>query len=388
MWYECVIIACINFSTIRIVMAYNKDYNIGDVFGGIGSIGSIFTGLPSIITNAVQGKKQREANMQATRETNAQNERLVDKQNAAAAAESEKQRAYESAPAQVSRLRSAGMSKAGALGAINGAGGYTPAPVNAAQAQAPTAEYQPVDFSGLANAMQGMAQLSMQKEQLKQQKYEYQRSQKLEEDKFFEEQKNNAKARELTDANIARLAKENEVSDAQIEQIVAGTSLTWQQVDNACADYNIKLAELAYVKEQTKLTTEQILQAKAATYKLTQETNLVKQQVLTEMHNTSLKEYEADIAFENSVKIAQEVSEFMRPDAQKSREDAIKLNGEILKFARDIKMSEADIKELEKMTAQETWTMDHTPASYPIRSWEYVVSRAVPLRGLVSITTK
>lgn len=144
-------------------MAYNKDYNIGDIFGGIGSIGSILTGLTGIITNAVQGKKQRDANIQATRETNAQNERLVDKQNAAAAAESEKQRAYESAPAQVSRLRSAGMSKAGALGAINGAGGYTPAPVNAAQAQAPTAEYQPVDFSGLANAMQGMAQLQEQK---------------------------------------------------------------------------------------------------------------------------------------------------------------------------------------------------------------------------------
>lgn len=369
-------------------MAFNKDYNIGDVFGGIGSIGSIFTGLASIITNAVQGKKQREANMQATRETNAQNERLVDKQNAAAAAESEKQRAYESAPAQVSRLRSAGMSKAGALGAINGAGGYTPAPVNAAQAQAPTAEYQPVDFSGLANAMQGMAQLSMQEKQLKQQKYEYERNQKLEEDKFFEEQKNNAKARELTDANIARLAKENEVSDAQIKQIVAGTSLTWQQVENACADYNIKVAELAHIKEQTKLTTEQILQAKAATYKLTQETNLVKQQVLTEMHNTSLKEYEADIAFENSVKVAQEVSEFMRPDAQKSREDAIKLNGEILKFTRDIKMSEADIKELEHMTAEETWEHDHDPAAIPLRAWQYVVSHAIPLRGLVSITAK
>ena len=369
-------------------MAFNKDYNIGDVFGGLGSIGGILTGLAGVITNAVQGKKQRESNIQSIRETNASNLQQVREQNAAAAQESEKQRAYESAPAQVSRLRSAGMSKAGALGAINGAGGYTPAPVNAAQAQAPTAEYQPVDFSGLANAMQGMAQLSMQKEQLKQQKYEYQRSQKLEEDKFFEEQKNNAKARELTDANIARLAKENEVSDAQIEQIVAGTNLTWQQVENACADYNIKVAELAHIKEQTKLTTEQILQAKAATYKLTQETSLVKQQMLTEMHNTSLKEYEADIAFENSVKIAQEVSEFMRPDAQKSREDAIKLNGEILKFTRDIKMSEADIKELEHMTDKETWEHDHDPIAIPLRAWQYVVQHAIPLRGLVTINGK
>lgn len=124
---------------------------------------NLFSGLAGTITNAVQAKKQREANLQGIRETNATNERLVDKQNAAAAAEAEKQRAYESAPAQVSRLRSAGMSKAGALGAINGAGGYTPAPVNAAQAQAPTQEYQQIDFSGITNALQGMAQLSEQK---------------------------------------------------------------------------------------------------------------------------------------------------------------------------------------------------------------------------------
>gem|GEM_PF-5964392 len=55
------------------------------------------------------------------------------------------------------------MSKAGALGTINGAGGYTPAPVNAAQLQAPTAEYQPIDFSGVVNAIQGVAQLQEQK---------------------------------------------------------------------------------------------------------------------------------------------------------------------------------------------------------------------------------
>lgn len=144
------------------------DYDkLNSIFGGIGSIGGLLTGLTGIITNALQGKKQREANLQAIRETNASNLAQVDRQNAAAAAESEKQRAYESAPAQVSRLRSAGMSKAGALGAINGAGGYTPAPVNAAQAQAPTQEYQPVDFSGITNALQGMAQLSMQQKQLK-----------------------------------------------------------------------------------------------------------------------------------------------------------------------------------------------------------------------------
>ena len=117
---------------------------LGD--NALGLLGLAGSGISAIV-NAEQQKMQ-----------NAYNERLVDKQNAAAAAESEKQRAYESAPAQVSRLRSAGMSKAGALGAINGAGGYTPAPVNASQGTAPQ-----IDSSNIVNALQGMAQLSEQK---------------------------------------------------------------------------------------------------------------------------------------------------------------------------------------------------------------------------------
>lgn len=117
---------------------------LGD--NALGLLGLAGSGISAIV-NAEQQKMQ-----------NAHNEMLVDKQNAAAAAESEKQRAYESAPAQVSRLRSAGMSKAGALGAINGAGGYTPAPVNASQGTAPQ-----VDSSNIVNALQGMAQLSEQK---------------------------------------------------------------------------------------------------------------------------------------------------------------------------------------------------------------------------------
>ena len=119
----------------------------GNALGLLGLAGS---GISAIV-NAEQQKMQ-----------NAYNEKLVAEQNAASAAEAEKQRAYESAPAQVSRLRSAGMSKAGALGAINGAGGYTPAPVNASQGTAPQ-----IDSSNIVNALQGMAQLSMQQKQLK-----------------------------------------------------------------------------------------------------------------------------------------------------------------------------------------------------------------------------
>lgn len=133
---------------------------MGDYLGYLlGAAANLFGG----VLNWFGQKDTNRTNVQMARETNEFNERLVDKQNAAAAAESEKQRAYESATSQVARLRAAGMSKAGALGAINGAGGYTPAPVNVSQAQSPQIQAPVMDFSGVANALQGMAQLHEQK---------------------------------------------------------------------------------------------------------------------------------------------------------------------------------------------------------------------------------
>lgn len=133
---------------------------MGDYLGYIlGAAANLFGG----VFNWFGQKDTNRTNVAMARETNEFNARMVEKQNAAAAAESEKQRAYESATSQVARLRAAGMSKAGALGAINGAGGYTPAPVNVAQAQAPQEQSPVMDMSGVANALQGMAQLSEQK---------------------------------------------------------------------------------------------------------------------------------------------------------------------------------------------------------------------------------
>lgn len=146
--------------------------------------GSLISGFMNLYSNAMQIDYQREANkqnialqretnaanLQQVRETNAANAAMVREQNAAAAAESEKARAYDSAVSQVSRLRAAGMSKAGALGTINGAGGYTPAPVNvsqaqAAQAQAPQVQAPQIDLTGVSNAIQGFMQLKEQKRQ-------------------------------------------------------------------------------------------------------------------------------------------------------------------------------------------------------------------------------
>lgn len=133
---------------------------MGDYLGYLlGAAANLFGG----VFNWFGQKETNRTNVQMARETNEFNARMVEKQNAAAAAESEKQRAYESATSQVARLRAAGMSKAGALGAINGAGGYTPAPVNVSQATAPQTQAPVMDLSGVANALQGMAQLHEQK---------------------------------------------------------------------------------------------------------------------------------------------------------------------------------------------------------------------------------
>ncbi|MBR5854409.1 MAG: hypothetical protein IKY87_01855 [Paludibacteraceae bacterium] len=101
------------------------------------------------------------ANIVSTILTNKHNERMVDKQNAHATAESDK--AYERSKAtnQVGLMEQAGMSKAGALNAINGGGSYTPAPINTAQSQAPQ-----VDVSG---AIQPLLDVAMQDAQIKSQ---------------------------------------------------------------------------------------------------------------------------------------------------------------------------------------------------------------------------
>lgn len=99
-----------------------------NILGGfnLGSIGNLASSIFSSV-----------ANVRMQRETNATNMQIAREQNAAAAAESEK--AYERSKAtnQVRLMQDAGMSKAGALNAINGGGSYQPAPVNAGQAQAP-----------------------------------------------------------------------------------------------------------------------------------------------------------------------------------------------------------------------------------------------------------
>lgn len=115
-------------------------------------------GAIASIINTYQVNKKNE---ELTRETNQANREMVEMQNKAAAKESEKAYLRSSAPNQVALMTASGMSRAGAINALNGGGSYTPAPVNTAQDTAPQA--QTADLSGLSNVSQMLSSFDSDK---------------------------------------------------------------------------------------------------------------------------------------------------------------------------------------------------------------------------------
>lgn len=110
-------------------------------------IASIATSFAGIGLSAQTSKQNKEL----TEDTNETNLQIAQEANAAQAAESKN--AYERSKAgnQVALMQQAGMSRAGAINALNNGGSYTPAPINTAQMQAP--QY---DSSGIREALSGL----------------------------------------------------------------------------------------------------------------------------------------------------------------------------------------------------------------------------------------
>lgn len=149
-------------------MAGIKDFFSGFGFGdALDSLGN----LVGAIGNIVSSKKNREVNEKLTRETNENNRKMQESANATnlqiadnanALQREESEKAYERSKAgnQVNLMTQAGMSRAGAINALNGGGSYTPAPVNTAQVGASKDEVpqgNPTDFSGLINAFASLS---------------------------------------------------------------------------------------------------------------------------------------------------------------------------------------------------------------------------------------
>lgn len=128
------------------------------MFNMIGQIVSSALGLTGSLVNTAQVNK---TNLNIAGKTNEANRQMVEMQNKAAAAESEKAYQRSKATTQVTNMMQAGMSRAGAINALNGGGSYTPAPVNTSQDSAP--QMQTTDLSALANIGQAFAQRAQQK---------------------------------------------------------------------------------------------------------------------------------------------------------------------------------------------------------------------------------
>lgn len=367
-------------------MAGIKDFFKGFGFGdALDSVGN----LVGAIGNMVSSKKNRETNEKLTRETNANNRAMQESANATnmqiadnanALQREESEKAYERSKAgnQVNLMTQAGMSRAGAINALNGGGSYTPAPVNTAQVEASKDEApqgNPTDFSGLIGAFSSLAsnqaQYRLTMAQLKQQNEQFKMDHDLKERQFAEDQVNNKVARELTGKEIEIAAERLHLTKAQTKKVLADTDLTVAQLQTEVAKYGLTMAQFVQVQEQTKLTTAQILQVKAAT-------KLTEQQVLTEIERTGLTHQQAEIAAKEFVRLSQEVDEFMSLSAVDQRERAREYESQILRYARDMKMNERDISDFER-------SIDKTPGGFVANLWSYVASRVVPLKGLVSL---
>lgn len=174
---------------------------------------SFISGLSGILGNVIQNA----FNTKQIKETNAANRELVSAQNTAQARENEK--AYErSKPInQIGNMRAAGMSFAGAVNALNGAGSYQPAPVNTSQDSAPQ-----IDVTSAINALQASQQLAEQKRQFNLQHAEQKRQFDAEYKLREEESK-----------------KRNKLIDEQITDVIA--SYTGKGFDNALKDLEYRI---------------------------------------------------------------------------------------------------------------------------------------------------
>ena len=105
------------------------------------------------------------ANVISTVLTNKSNQRIAAAQNAMQVAENEKAYQRSKASNQVNLMRDAGMSKAGALSAINGGGSYQPAPITSTPNQAPQIDLSSA-FDGLIQIGENAKQRKLQEESL------------------------------------------------------------------------------------------------------------------------------------------------------------------------------------------------------------------------------
>ena len=190
----------------------------------MGSFKNFFSGFgASDLMNLAGGLFGAVGNIISTDMTNKNNAKLQEQANAAQAAESEKAYNRSKATNQVALMQQAGMSRAGALNALNGGGSYTPAPVNASQEQAPQ-----VDMSFLSSIASNVAQTQRFEKELglEKQKFEFEKkkqefAEKMEQER--NERENAANAREEYEKSLKMLTIDMQNKAVSIERLVNPT---------------------------------------------------------------------------------------------------------------------------------------------------------------------
>ena len=198
-------------------------------------LGSLFTGASGVLGNIIQGVY----NTRQVETTNKANRELVQMQNAAAKEEAELAYQRSRPENQVANMMNAGMSRAGAINALNGGGSYQPAPVNTPQDQAPQ-----IDTTSAINAIQSAAQLQEQKRQFNMQHAEQKRQFNL----------NHAETKRMNDDALLTSGKQRELLGVEIDgKSIANDLLKIErEVANANKDGRIETEKLENVARQAQ----------------------------------------------------------------------------------------------------------------------------------------
>lgn len=240
--------------------------DIGDVIASQGAVVNGILGLGTSIAGLVVNAKQNKRNLAQQQWANAQNVRQ---------AELAYQRSKPTT--QVGNMMQAGMSRAGALNAINGGGSYTPAPVSAGQEQM-------LDFSGVQNALANIAQMKMaermQDKQLQSQ--EMQQSKALENAKEIAQiQADSAKygADKNYDIAVKRYNLDKDIADkltpkqiAHLDSVVAKNKADTALTDTQTKDLAYRIAEYQSQEYKSVRDAQKLIEGLEADfkYKITQ----------------------------------------------------------------------------------------------------------------------
>lgn len=201
----------------------------------------IFAAILAVVGTIIGAIVQRDSNRSQVAQTNAANKAMQDSvnetniqlqesANVAQAAEHEK--AYERSKAgnQVNLMMQAGMSRAGAINALNGGGSYTPAPVNTAQVQASQGQAYTRDSNALQSALSGLtgafSNAGQMRQEIKLQERQIQAQKEMQEREIQFEREKWASENRRADAAAAREQYDHQLSKLNTEMRNAATAVS------------------------------------------------------------------------------------------------------------------------------------------------------------------